>query len=81
MSVDGAEIYKLVERLQLLQDAEFAFRLRHETRRREFEEAERRLAEEHRKLEAELAAVKKTLREKLGVPEPAPVGGFSDIGA
>lgn len=83
IKLQGAEIYKLVERLQLLQGAEFAFRLRSEARRREFEEAERRLAEEHRKVQSELADVKKTLREKLGVPEPKPVdeekSGFGDV--
>lgn len=87
MSADGVEIYKLIERLQALQAAEFAFRLRSEARRREFEEGERRMAEESHKLHAQLIATKKELREKLGVPEPAPVSaddvnksGFSDVG-
>lgn len=70
MSIDGPAVYKLIERLVQLRDAELAFRARIEAIHREMHEQARRFSEEGQRVHDEVVALLKTLREMLGVAEP-----------
>ena len=80
VSVNGPELYELIQQLERLRDEEHAFRVGHELRVREEQERMRREMGELDRIRREYTETHAKIRERLGVPAPVRAAtGFDEL--